>query len=48
MPLFFPFQEEYSLNEELLTLLNMLATRSDAEPFREPVDMEEFPVGEFL
>ena len=31
----------------MLTLLNMLATRSDAEPFRENVDAGDFPVGEF-
>ncbi|CAB4031025.1 bromodomain and WD repeat-containing 3, partial, partial [Paramuricea clavata] len=35
--------EEYSLKEEILTLLNMLGTRSDAEPFRESVDITEFP-----
>ena len=31
----------------MLTLLNMLATRSDAEPFRENVDAGDFPVSEF-
>ena len=29
----------------MLSLLNMLGTRSDAEPFREPVDLVDFPVG---